>query len=177
MIYYHWIESPLGPLLLTSDGQSLIGLHLQGQKYLPQPTQDWCETDQIAPFTETQQQLADYFTHQRQAFDLPIDPPGTEFQQRVWQLLRQIPFGETLSYGALAQKLGKPTASRAVGAANGRNPIAIIVPCHRIIASNGKLTGYAGGLDRKRWLLEHEKATRPIDDPQLFQPQLPFELA
>jgi methylated-DNA-[protein]-cysteine S-methyltransferase len=158
MIYYTWLESPLGAILLTSDGRSLTGLYLQGQKSFPQQTADWQEVEQLDPFVQTRKQLAEYFTHQRQQFDLPLDPQGTAFQKQVWQRLRQIPFGETLSYGELAAMMGKPTASRAVGAANGRNPISIVVPCHRVIAANGMLTGYAGGLDRKQWLLQHEQA-------------------
>ncbi|HEY9646044.1 MAG TPA: methylated-DNA--[protein]-cysteine S-methyltransferase [Chroococcidiopsis sp.] len=158
MMYYTWVDSPLGALLLTSDGRSLTGLYLQGQQHFPTLTQDWQEAAQIDPLGQTQEQLTDYFAHQRQQFDLPIDPQGTAFQKQVWQLLQQIPFGETCSYGALAHMLGQPNASRAVGAANGRNPISIIVPCHRVIAANGKLTGYAGGLDRKQWLLHHEQA-------------------
>jgi methylated-DNA-[protein]-cysteine S-methyltransferase len=154
MIYYTWINSPVNELLLTSDGRSLTGLYLKGQKHFPTITPDWNETEE--PFDQVQQQLKEYFTHQRQTFDLPLNPQGTDFQQQVWKLLRQIPFSQTLSYGALAQMLGQPNASRAVGAANGRNPISIIVPCHRVIASNGNLTGYAGGVDRKQWLLNHE---------------------
>jgi methylated-DNA-[protein]-cysteine S-methyltransferase len=150
MIYYRWLDSPLGALLLTSNGRLLTGLYLQGQKFFPEQTKDWHESEQVDPFVQTQEQIAEYFAHQRQSFDLPIEPQGTEFQKQVWQLLLQIPFGETISYGALAKKIGKPVASRAVGSANGRNPISIIVPCHRVIASNGKLTGYAGGLDRKQ---------------------------
>ena len=158
MIYYTWLESPLGALWLTSDGRSLTGLYLQGQKSFPQQTNDWQKAEQLDLFIQTQAQLTEYFAHQRHQFDLPIDPQGTEFQKQVWQQLLQIPFGETLSYGALAKILGKPTASRAVGAANGQNPISIIVPCHRVVAANGALTGYAGGLERKQWLLQHEQA-------------------
>jgi methylated-DNA-[protein]-cysteine S-methyltransferase len=154
MIYYTWINSPVDQLLLTSDGRSLTGLYLNGQKHFPIITPDWNETEE--PFKQVRQQLTEYFSHERQTFDLPLAPQGTAFQQQVWQLLRQIPFSQTISYGTLAQMLGQPNASRAVGAANGRNPISIIVPCHRVIASSGKLTGYAGGVDRKQWLLNHE---------------------
>ena len=160
MIYYRWLESPLGALLLTGDGRSLTGLYLQGQKHFPKQIESWCESLQADPFEQVQAQLAEYFTHQRQSFDLPVAPCGTVFQKQVWQLLSQIPFGETVSYGALAQQLGQPTASRAVGAANGRNPVSIVVPCHRVIAASGKLTGYAGGIERKQWLLEHEAALK-----------------
>jgi methylated-DNA-[protein]-cysteine S-methyltransferase len=165
MTYYQWFESPLGPLLLTSDGQSLTGLYLQGQKYFPSLGPTWQEQPQVSPFPQAQEQLAAYFAGQRHNFDLPLNAQGTDFQQRVWQGLGQIPFGETRSYQALAKLIGQPQAVRAVGAANGRNPIAIIVPCHRVIARNGQLTGYAGGLDRKRWLLHHERAAIATDSP------------
>jgi methylated-DNA-[protein]-cysteine S-methyltransferase len=166
MIDYTWLDSPLGPLLLTSDGRSLSGLYLQGQKHFPVKTDDWQASAQAEPFAQAKSQLAEYFAHQRQSFDLPLNPQGTAFQKQIWQLLSTIPFGETISYGALAQKVGQPGASRAVGAANGRNPHAIIVPCHRVIAASGKLTGYAGGLERKQWLLAHEREARGATDSQ-----------
>lgn len=157
-LYFSWIkESPVGEIMLTSDGRSLTGLYLKGQKHFPTQTANWQETATAQPFEQTKQQLTEYFSNQRQSFDLPLAAKGTGFQQSVWQLLPNIPFGETVSYGALAKQLSKPGASRAVGAANSRNPISIVVPCHRVIAANGKLTGYAGGTDRKRWLLAHEK--------------------
>lgn len=105
-------------------------------------------------------QLEAYFQGLRQTFDVPLTPQGTAFQQRVWMALRQLPYGETRSYAAISVGIGSPKSHRAVGAANGRNPLAIIVPCHRVIGSNGKLTGYAGGLDRKQWLLRHEQTHR-----------------
>ncbi len=110
-------------------------------------------------------QLAAYFGGTRLGFDLPLAPRGTEFQRKVWAALRRIPPGETLSYGEIAAAVGRPTASRAVGAANGRNPLAIVVPCHRVVGANGQLTGYAGGLDRKRWLLQHEHEKRCAAEP------------
>ena len=158
-IYYQWIDSPLGDLLLTSDGRSLTGLYISGQKHFPQQTDAWQEAGDIEPLRQTQTQLTEYFAHQRQSFDLPLAPQGTPFQQHVWQCLHHIPFGETITYATLAERVGKPTAFRAVGAANGRNPISIVVPCHRVVASSGKLQGYAGGLDRKQWLLYHEQPT------------------
>lgn len=102
-------------------------------------------------------QLGEYFAGHRVDFDLPLVPAGTPFQQKVWMALRDIPYGRTMSYGEIALELGQPTASRAVGLANGRNPLAVIVPCHRVIGSNGSLTGFGGGLERKRWLLDHER--------------------
>lgn len=157
-MYYRWLNSPVADLLLTSDGRSLIGLHLKGQKYMPTITSAWQEMPQLELFEMARTQLEAYFNNQRFHFDLPLAPQGTEFQKHVWQQLCQIPFGQTRSYADLAQRIGQPTAYRAVGAANGRNPIAIITPCHRVVATNGQLTGYAGGLDRKQWLLQHEQA-------------------
>lgn len=109
-------------------------------------------------------QLAEYFAGTRTAFDLPIDPAGTPFQQAAWAVLRTIPYGETISYGQQARRLGDPNKSRAVGAANGRNPIPIIVPCHRVVGADGRLTGFAGGLEAKAWLLDHERRISAIDD-------------
>jgi methylated-DNA-[protein]-cysteine S-methyltransferase len=119
-------------------------------------TEGWVEDGTVAPLAETVRQLAEYFAGARRAFDLPMRLKGTAFQQRVWRELTEIPYGETWSYGQLAQRINKPSASRAVGLANGRNPISILVPCHRVIGANGSLTGYGGGLERKQWLLAHE---------------------
>jgi O-6-methylguanine DNA methyltransferase len=119
------------------------------------------ERPQARPLRAAAEQLDQYFAGARRRFDLPLDLPGTPFQQRVWQALSEIPFGETLSYGQLAARIGKPGAARAVGLANNRNPISIIVPCHRVIGADGSLTGYGGGLDRKRWLLAHEAGGDP----------------
>jgi methylated-DNA-[protein]-cysteine S-methyltransferase len=159
MMDYQWMSSPVGELLLTASPQALTGVYLKNQKYFPKIVEGWREARQSDPLNWAEQQLAEYFAHQRQRFALPLDPIGTAFQKQVWQLLGQIPFGETISYGTLAEWLGQPSAARAVGAANGRNPISIIVPCHRVVAANGKLTGYAGGVDRKQWLLEHEQTS------------------
>ena len=172
MIYYRWLDSPLGRLLLTSDGKSLTGLYLQGQKHFPGQIAGWQQAEQVDPFGQVQVQLQEYFAHQRQQFDVPIQLQGTDFQRQVWHLLCQIPYGETISYGELAQAIQQPTAARAVGAANGRNPIAVIVPCHRVIASSGKLTGYAGGLNRKQWLLGHERAVHRPKSSEAFQQSL-----
>lgn len=156
-VLYTWMDSPIGKLLLTSDGRSLTGLYLDGQKYFPRQTENWAEAISLDTLAQAKEQLTDYFAGQRQRFSLVLNPHGTNFQKQVWQALQQIPYGETVSYATLAHRLGKPGASRAVGAANGRNPIAIIVPCHRVVAASGKLTGYAGGLERKQWLLQHEQ--------------------
>jgi methylated-DNA-[protein]-cysteine S-methyltransferase len=109
-----------------------------------------------------EKQLAEYFASKRSTFDLPLSPDGTDFQRRVWRALETIPFGETWSYGELAKKIGNPTASRAVGAANGQNPLWIIVPCHRVIGADGSLTGYAGGMTAKKWLLAHEQRQQTL---------------
>lgn len=149
--YYDMMPSPVGPLLLTSDGVNLTGLYMQAHA----KTVDTGCRDK-APFKQVVAQLQAYFAGERRQFDLPLAPVGTDFQRRVWRALQGIPFGQTSSYGELAGRLGKPTASRAVGMANGRNPISIVVPCHRVIGADGSLTGYGGGLPRKRWLLQHE---------------------
>lgn len=152
--YYTVVDSPIGELMLVSDGTALCRLCMSPH---PEPATEGWVADPM-PFGDAIRQLAEYFSGQRQVFDLPLAPAGTEFQQKVWQALREIPFGQTESYGELAERIGQPKASRAVGAANGRNPIAVIVPCHRVIGSNGTLTGFGGGLDRKSWLLAHEGA-------------------
>lgn len=153
--YYTHIDSPIGPLLLTSDGAALTRLWMSQQKYAEPIPAEWQHGDAM-PFAAATRQLEAYFDDGLQRFDLPLKPAGTAFQQRVWQALGDIPFGHTESYGALAGRIGRPTASRAVGMANGRNPISIIIPCHRVIGADGSLTGYGGGIERKRWLLTHE---------------------
>lgn len=145
------IDSPLGTLQLVGTDDALTALHLPGQ---PAPPGVERETHVLA---RAAAQLAEYFAGVRTAFDLPLAASGTPFQLRVWQVLVTIPFGATSSYGDIASAIGQPTASRAVGAANGRNPLAIIVPCHRVIGASGALTGYAGGMAAKQWLLAHER--------------------
>ncbi len=155
-ILFTTFESPVGPLLLMSDGQSLIGLHTDSDKHRPAMQPDWIEEDEAVPFAEVKAQLRGYFEGRLSEFDLPLAPQGTEFQEGVWKELCGIPYGETISYAELARRIGNPNASRAVGMANSRNPISIIVPCHRVIGADNSLTGYAGGLERKRMLLAHE---------------------
>lgn len=149
-------QSPIGELLLFGDGVALQGLYMESHEVWPEKQPDWIWDE--APFKTVIVQLLEYFARRRTRFELPLAPVGTVFQQRVWAALLEIPFGVTISYGELATRLGDPKASRAVGLANGRNPISIIVPCHRVIGANGNLTGYGGGLDRKEWLLRHEGA-------------------
>jgi methylated-DNA-[protein]-cysteine S-methyltransferase len=148
------VDSPIGELTLVGDEHGLAGLYMDAQRYGPARDPSWHRDP--APLAEAAEQLEQYFAGERTEFDLPLAPRGTEFQLRVWGLLREIPFGETTTYGALAHRLGNPRTVRAVGLANGRNPISIVVPCHRVIGANGKLVGYGGGLDRKRALLAHE---------------------
>jgi methylated-DNA-[protein]-cysteine S-methyltransferase len=152
-----YAESPLGRLLLTSDGSALTGLYTAPERK-SQSTEGWVRDPRIAPLAATLGQLNEYFAGTRRDFDLPLRLDGTPFQTRVWRELLEIPYGETWSYGQLAKRIGNPSASRAVGLANGRNPISIVVPCHRVIGADGSLTGYGGGLERKRWLLAHEGA-------------------
>jgi len=154
LLYTH-MPSPIGRLLLCGDELRLRGLYTAPASEHPGLARGWRRAD--APFVRMREQLEAYFAGERVEFDLPLNlDEATPFQRTVWQRLLEIPYAETISYGELAAQLGKPTAARAVGAANGRNPIAIIVPCHRVIGSAGSLTGYAGGLERKRFLLRHE---------------------
>ena len=153
------IDSPLGPLTLTATDGYLTGVSMEGQRHVRAPAPDQHRDD--AWFIEVAEQLRAYFSGSRSAFDLPLRLEETEFQRRVWAQLQGIPYGETISYGDLAGRVGNPGAARACGLANGRNPVSIIVPCHRVIGANGQLTGYGGGLDRKTWLLDHEAAHRP----------------
>lgn len=153
---YTYIDSPLGELLLVRDEQGITGLYLPTGRHAVKRDPEWTRDD--AAFDDVRAQLGEYFAGTRTEFDLPLNPHGTAFQSKVWLALRDIPYGETASYGETATAIGSPTASRAVGLANGQNPISIIVPCHRVIGANGSLTGYGGGLDAKRWLLSHEAA-------------------
>ena len=168
------IPSPVGNLILTASESGLTGVYFPTSRHGPPPV----GPHPVAPSADlssppdslsatrkggtqgvldrTEEQLNEYFAGKRTTFDLPLEPTGTDFQLSVWELLRKIPYGVTTSYGALARRLGDPGASRAVGAANGANPIPIIVPCHRVVGSRGELTGFGGGIERKRWLLEHE---------------------
>lgn len=151
-------ESPLGPMILVSDGKSLTGLYLEGQKHFPKNADAWVWGENLPLFEKARVQLAEYFAGERRSFDLPLEPVGTPFQQRVWKELGAIPHGSTLAYSEIAHRMGRPTAARAVGAAVGRNPLTILVPCHRVLGQNGSLTGFAGGLERKERLLELESA-------------------
>jgi methylated-DNA-[protein]-cysteine S-methyltransferase len=149
------IDSPVGPLTLAGDGRTITNLRMVDQTHPPPDQVDW--NPQPSAFPDAVEQLCAYFDGELTEFDLVLDLRGTPFQRRVWNALTEIPYGETQSYGELAQRVGQPGAARAVGMANGHNPIAIIVPCHRVIGADGSLTGYGGGLDRKRTLLQLEQ--------------------
>ena len=153
MILRTRITSPIGTLTLTSNGSALTRLMIADGE---DDAEADVSTETDAVLAAAREQLDAYFDLRLTRFDLPLEPQGTEFQQRVWESLRAIPFGETISYAELAQRVGKPKAVRAVGAANGRNPLMIVVPCHRVIGADGSLTGFSCGIERKRWLLDHE---------------------
>lgn len=150
-------DSPIGPLTLAAEDGCLIGLHMEEQRHAPVSAG---RVPDSAGFDEVVAQLDAYFAGELTVFDVPLRLQGTDFQRRVWHGLTEIPYGETSSYLDLARAIGNPGAVRAVGQANGRNPVAIIVPCHRVIAADGTIGGYGGGLERKRWLLDLERKHR-----------------
>jgi methylated-DNA-[protein]-cysteine S-methyltransferase len=137
-------------------GGAIVGIYFAGQRWVPNPVLN-ASNKAIPAIEQTIEQLTEYFLGKRQQFSLPLAPVGTEFQEQVWHQIATIDCAQSLSYGAIAQRIDRPKASRAVGAATGRNPISVVIPCHRVLGSSGALTGYAGGLDRKIWLLAHEK--------------------
>ena len=155
-ITYDVLQTPIDRLVVASDGSAIVGTWMANAEPDEAAWVDRCGSDDV--LREARGQLQAYFAGRLQVFDLPLAPNGTEFQRRVWSALTTIPFGSTISYADLARRVSNAAAVRAVGAANGRNPIPIIVPCHRVIGSDGSLTGFGGGLDRKRWLLRHEGA-------------------
>jgi methylated-DNA-[protein]-cysteine S-methyltransferase len=173
--FYRDLDWPLGRLLLASDGEALTGLYFREGRMEMSPQADWRLEPEAEPFVRVVRQLQEYWAGARRDFDVPLRPHGTPFQERVWRVISGVPFGETISYGDLAARAGSPGASRAAGLATGRNPISIIVPCHRIVGTNGSLTGYGGGLPRKRALLEFEAdvaggARRRLETLPLFEP-------
>ena len=153
--YYQLHDSPVGELLLMSNGEALTALHMTAGKYVPSVNADWQHAEQPV-LTQTRRELDEYFNGERRAFSMPLAPTGTVFQKQAWIALTKIPFGEKRTYGQQAAIIGRPKAVRAIGAANGKNPIGIIVPCHRVIGADGTLTGYAGGLHNKEFLLKLE---------------------
>lgn len=161
VLVYTIIDSPVGEILLTADGEHLTGAYLDGfdtvlERLSLRSGAGAVEDPDLEVLSRARTQLAEYFAGERRTFDLPLAPSGTDFQLQVWEALTTIPFGATAGYGELAEWIDRPSAARAVGAANGKNPISIIVPCHRVIGANGSLTGYAWGEDRKRTLLDLE---------------------
>jgi methylated-DNA-[protein]-cysteine S-methyltransferase len=158
MIRYARFESPLGPVVAVADEHGLTHIDFVGAKYEQKVTSDWVEDPAYPPLRDCGKQLAEYFAGRRRSFDLPLAPEGTPFQRSVWREIARVPYGETISYAELATRAGAPGQARAAGAATGRNPLGVVVPCHRIMGSDGSLTGYAGGLERKRGLLDLEGA-------------------
>lgn len=162
MRYYDRFESSIGAILLTASDDGLTGVYFERQKHQPKRAGDWQHDPGHAHLKRARRQLAEYFAGKRRQFDLALDPAGTVFQKAVWRAIAGVPYGETISYGELARRAGFPEGARAAGAATGRNPIGIVVPCHRIVGSDGSLTGYAGGLERKRALLALESGERDL---------------
>lgn len=172
MLVYADLESPIGRLRLTATDRGLTAVHMEDHAHLPSgPPEGTAVSGASIPsvIARAMEELGEYFAGERTTFSVPLDPQGTSFQHRVWDQLAAIPYGATRSYGQLAAELGDPHLTRAVGTANGRNPLSIIVPCHRVIGSDGSLTGYAGGIDRKLFLLRLEGVLPPAEDqPALF---------
>jgi len=160
-VLYDVVQTPIDRLVVGSDGSAIVGVWMANAEPNDGRWAHHCSSDSL--LDEARRQLVAYFAGQLRVFDLPLAPNGTDFQRRVWSALREIPFGATISYAELARRVSNGAAVRAVGAANGRNPIPIIVPCHRVIGSNGSLTGFGGGLPRKQWLLRHEGAQGEFD--------------
>lgn len=156
MRYYDYYQSPRGRMLLVADDKALTGVYFTGQKYHPHIEEEWRRDAQHAPLRQAKRELAEYFCGTRTRFTVKVAPRGTPFQRAVWKAIAGVGFGQTIAYAELARRAGRPGSARAAGAATGRNPIGIIVPCHRIVGSNGTLTGYAGGLTKKRALLAME---------------------
>ena len=169
MRYYDFTESPQGRMLLVAEDDRLCGVYFEGQKHDARIEPAWRRDASHTPLVRTKRELAEYFGGERQRFAMALAPGGTAFQRSVWNAISTVGFGQTISYAELARRAGYPGSARAVGGATGRNPIGIIVPCHRIVGSNGSLTGYAGGLERKRALLALESAS-----PDLLAAAAPF---
>jgi methylated-DNA-[protein]-cysteine S-methyltransferase len=159
-LLYTQMDSPIGDLLLVGDGEALYRLDMQQGRRPTAIDPRWQRRDDA--FADVRRQLTEYFDGRRRSFDVPLALRGNSFELRVWEALLEVPYGETVSYGEIARRMGRPDASRAVGLANGRNPIAVIVPCHRVIGAHGGLVGYGGGLERKRLLLDLEAGVLPL---------------
>jgi|SRR5690606_18710305 len=155
-VYYDIISSPIGDLIISSDDEGMTGLHIEGDRYFRSVPDDWRRESNNVLLNQAIGQLDEYFQGRRQVFELPLNPGGTYFQNMVWKALEEIPYGSTLNYTQLAEAINLPHAVRAVASAVGRNPICILVPCHRVVGKNGALSGYVAGLDKKEWLLNLE---------------------
>jgi len=153
---YDYFQSPHGRMLLAADAKALTSVSFLGQKYAPRVARDWIRDGAHAPIAKAKRELAEYFAGRRKRFSVKLAPRGTAFQRRVWKAIAGVGFGRTIAYAELARRAGRPGSARAAGAATGRNPIGVIVPCHRIVGADGSLTGYAGGLAKKRALLKLE---------------------
>lgn len=162
-VHTTFVDSPVGPLFIAADDDGLRAIEFSENRHPIKRKDDWRDGDN-AMLRHARKQLDEYFAGKRRTFDLPLSPAGTEFQRNVWTTLATIPYGETISYAQLASRVGKPSAMRAVGAANGRNPLPIVLPCHRVIGADGSLTGFGGGLPTKQFLLKLEGALPPEFD-------------
>jgi methylated-DNA-[protein]-cysteine S-methyltransferase len=162
MKHYDFYDSPQGRMLLVANDEGLCGVYFDGQKYLPAVEFAWRHDPEHVTLRQAKRELAQYFAGERWRFETTLAPEGTAFQRAVWKAIAGVAFGETITYGELARRAGSPGSARAAGAATGRNPIGIIVPCHRIVGSDGSLTGYAGGIERKRALLALESGERDL---------------
>jgi len=156
MNYYSIIKSPIDDLMLVADDTALVGLYFVGCKHIPRASEHWTRQAHHPLLQQAEEQLREYFAGQRQCFSLPLRLAGTEFQQRVWREIATIPYGETITYTELAERARAPQAVRAAGTTTGRNPISIVIPCHRVLGKSGGMCGFAGGLEKKRYLLELE---------------------
>jgi methylated-DNA-[protein]-cysteine S-methyltransferase len=156
-VHFDTVRSPLGPLVLATDGFALTGAWFDGQRHQPPMDTTWARRPDVPVLRQAAAELAEYFAGRRTRFELALALSGTSFQCAVWEAIASVPFGETIAYRELAARVGRPACSRAAGAATGRNPLSIVIPCHRIVGADGALTGYAGGLERKRALLALER--------------------
>jgi methylated-DNA-[protein]-cysteine S-methyltransferase len=159
---YDTYESPQGRMLLVADEAGLAGAYFEKQKHFPERKKEWRRDPRNALLVQAKRELAEFFAGKRRRFDVPLSPAGTAFQKSVWKAISSIGYGETITYGELARRAGVPGSARAAGAATGRNPIGVIVPCHRVVGADGSLTGYAGGLGRKKALLALERGERDL---------------
>ena len=171
MTHYSIISSPMDDLILAADASALTGVYFVGRDHIPGTSKKWTLASQHPVIQKASMQLQEYFACTRETFSVPLRPTGTAFQERVWREISLIPYGKTIHYSDLAERAGSPYAIRAAGTSTGRNPISIIIPCHRVVGKNGQLCGFAGGLERKRHLLEFEKsvtAQKQFSDPALM---------